>query len=286
MKRKGFTLIELLAVIVVLAIIALIATPIVMNTIKNAKKGAAERTADNYIKQVETTIAEKKLENNPLADGPYTIDENGNLTGNGLTESVTIDMNGNKPTSGTVTISNGGVSQNETTMTVGDYDVVYSNNKCTVVTIVYWRSSDGSVKIGDIMNDPTSYTKDPGTKRYYIKHVLDKDNKITESYACAILKGKEYCLRGGKDNNGNSFYGWSANASDYTENTLILKQIDDAKIEGISCSFSEDGSYCSDGNFKLIAYSSNVIAEDDSISGLFDCSISETGVSGCRMIGF
>ena len=89
MKRKGFTLIELLAVIVVLAIIALIATPIVMNTIKNAQKG----TADNYIKQVETTIAEKRLENNPLADGPYTIDSNGNLTGNGLTEPVTIDMN-------------------------------------------------------------------------------------------------------------------------------------------------------------------------------------------------
>ena len=117
-NKKGFTLIELLAVIVVLAIIALIATPIVMNTIKNAKKGSAERTADNYIKQVETTIAEKKLENNPLADGPYTIDDNGNLTGNGLTESVTIDMNGNKPSEGTVTISNGGVSQLETTMTV------------------------------------------------------------------------------------------------------------------------------------------------------------------------
>ena len=41
-NKKGFTLIELLAVIVVLAIIALIATPIVMNTIKNAKKGAAK----------------------------------------------------------------------------------------------------------------------------------------------------------------------------------------------------------------------------------------------------
>ena len=64
-NKKGFTLIELLAVIVVLAIIALIATPIVMNTIKNAKKGAAERTADNYIKQVETAVAEAKLEKIP-----------------------------------------------------------------------------------------------------------------------------------------------------------------------------------------------------------------------------
>ena len=129
MKRKGFTLIELLAVIVVLAIIALIATPIVMNTIKNAKKGAAERSADNYIKQVETTIAEKRLENNPLADGPYTIDGNGNLTGNGLTESVTIDMSGTKPSGGTVTISNGLVSKEGTTMTVGDYDVKYNQEK-------------------------------------------------------------------------------------------------------------------------------------------------------------
>ena len=130
-NKKGFTLIELLAVIVVLAIIALIATPIVMNTIKNAKKGAAERSADNYIKQVETTIAEKKLENNPLADGPYTIDSNGNLTGNGLTESVTIDMNGTKPKSGTVTISNGTVSKDGTKLVVGDYNVKYKEDKLT-----------------------------------------------------------------------------------------------------------------------------------------------------------
>ena len=132
MKRKGFTLIELLAVIVVLAIIALIATPIVMNTIKNAKKGAAERTADNYIKQVETAVAEAKLGNNSIPNGTYDIDGNGNLTGAGLPDGkLEINMSGNKPTSGTVTIKNGGVSQDGTTMTVGDYIVSYDkdNNK-------------------------------------------------------------------------------------------------------------------------------------------------------------
>ena len=38
MNKKGFTLIELLAVIVILAIIALIATPIVLNLISESKK--------------------------------------------------------------------------------------------------------------------------------------------------------------------------------------------------------------------------------------------------------
>ena len=40
-KKQGFTLIELLAVIVILAVIALIATPIILNVIEDSKKGAA-----------------------------------------------------------------------------------------------------------------------------------------------------------------------------------------------------------------------------------------------------
>ena len=40
MKKKGFTLVELLATIVVLSIIALIATPMILNVIEKAKKGA------------------------------------------------------------------------------------------------------------------------------------------------------------------------------------------------------------------------------------------------------
>ena len=39
MKKKGFTLIELLAVIVILAIISLIATPIILGIVEDAKKG-------------------------------------------------------------------------------------------------------------------------------------------------------------------------------------------------------------------------------------------------------
>lgn len=39
-KKNGFTLIELLAVIVILALIMVISTPVVINMIEDAKKGS------------------------------------------------------------------------------------------------------------------------------------------------------------------------------------------------------------------------------------------------------
>ena len=49
MKKRGFTLIELLAVIIVLAVIALIATPVVLNVVENARKEAAKNSAYGII---------------------------------------------------------------------------------------------------------------------------------------------------------------------------------------------------------------------------------------------
>ena len=53
MKSKGFTLIELLAVIVILAIIALIATPIVLGIIEDSKQNANRISAGYMIDAVE-----------------------------------------------------------------------------------------------------------------------------------------------------------------------------------------------------------------------------------------
>jgi len=50
MKKNGFTLVELLAVIIILAVIALIATPIVLDVVDSAKKSAAERSAFGFAK--------------------------------------------------------------------------------------------------------------------------------------------------------------------------------------------------------------------------------------------
>ena len=60
-----------------------------------------------------------------IPDGTYQINDKGNLEGNGLTEPLVIEMNGNKPTSGTIKISNGQVTT-DSSMTVGSYEVSYN----------------------------------------------------------------------------------------------------------------------------------------------------------------
>ena len=49
MKRKGFTLIELLGVIVVLAVIAIITTPVILGVIEKSKKGALQNSGYGLI---------------------------------------------------------------------------------------------------------------------------------------------------------------------------------------------------------------------------------------------
>ena len=102
-KKKGFTLIELLAVIVILAIIALIATPIVLNLINTARKGAFARSAEGVLKasklyytsslveEVNTTTQEFSCDNKKcLSDAGTKLDVDGNM-GEGT---VTITSDG------------------------------------------------------------------------------------------------------------------------------------------------------------------------------------------------
>ena len=67
MNKKGFTLIELLAVIVILAIILLIAMPIVLNVINEAREGAFDSTAQGLVKAAETEFYRTSLSETPSA---------------------------------------------------------------------------------------------------------------------------------------------------------------------------------------------------------------------------
>ena len=98
MKRNnGFTLIELLAVIVILAIIALIATPIVLDIINDTKKNAQKATVNNIIHAAELYYSKVQMTGKGLGQVTFDLkDEN-----NGL------EFDGERP-NGTITIYNDG----------------------------------------------------------------------------------------------------------------------------------------------------------------------------------
>ena len=76
--NKGFTLIELLAVIIILAIIALIATPIILNVIDDAKKSAGLSEANMVYSGINNYCAASDLKNQ--LDGSVDICADGVTT--------------------------------------------------------------------------------------------------------------------------------------------------------------------------------------------------------------
>ena len=107
MKKKGFTLIELLAVIVILAIIALIATPIVLSIINDTKDSAIFRSAEYYLEAIEQSIAKKSLSiGRSFSPNTCEIQGNGNLLCDGE-ETLEVELSGEVPSSGTITFNKG-----------------------------------------------------------------------------------------------------------------------------------------------------------------------------------
>ncbi len=73
MNKKGFTLVELLAVIVILAIIALIATPIIIGVVNDARKESAKRSVEGYAKALESSYYLSLMSETPAT--PETLDQ-------------------------------------------------------------------------------------------------------------------------------------------------------------------------------------------------------------------
>ena len=99
-KNKGFTLVELLAVIVILALIALIATPIILNVINDAKKQAAKDSAYGYMDAVEKYIVSSELEDKSIKDRTYSVEE---------LNSMGVSVKGSTPDNGNIEIKEGAV---------------------------------------------------------------------------------------------------------------------------------------------------------------------------------
>ncbi len=97
-RRNGFTLIELLAVIVILAIIALIATPMVLKYIETSRQGAAESDCYAAMKAAELYYAEEVLEGRTA---PASVEASAlDLKNNNVTGTITFVSSGEATTTG------------------------------------------------------------------------------------------------------------------------------------------------------------------------------------------
>lgn len=88
-KNKGFTLIELIAVLVIMAIIALIVTPLVMNIIRKARAAADRRSVDAYGRSIEIAMAGYLLDNGKFPNSFADIANQVEYSGNKITCEVT-----------------------------------------------------------------------------------------------------------------------------------------------------------------------------------------------------
>ena len=169
-KNKGFTLVELLAVIVILALIALIATPIILNVINDAKKQAAKDSAYGYMDAVEKYIVSSELEDESIQDGRYSVEE--------LNKKISVK--GSTPDNGNIEIKNSSVKSYD--IGIDGYEVnngevkkVSTTKSFKNGTAVYYNPETGN-KCSKEASKSTTGTKS-GCMKWYVFN--DKEGNAT-----------------------------------------------------------------------------------------------------------
>ena len=197
--KKGFTLIELLAVIVILAIIALIATPIILGIINDARKESNERSVELYASAVRNAIASYQLTNPnaPTSFSELNIEHDGNVVC--ATEELYAD--------GSFYI---------TDCIVNGVAVEYSYGEPQVTQPTrYYSWSSGTVG-GDLPSDAKPTVAELNINYpMYLGLDVDDNNKVTSAYGCFLKAGIEYCL----------------NPNEYAKSVEILKDAFKAEEE-------------------------------------------------------
>ena len=235
--KKGFTLIELLAVIVILAIIALIATPIILGIINDARKESNERSAELYASAVRNAIASYQLThpNAPTSFDDLDIEHDGNVVCE--TEELYVD---------------GSFYITDCTVNGTAVYYVYGEPQVTQPTRYYsWSSGN----IGDeITSIDAKRTVAELNQSYSVYLGLDvEDGVVTAAYACFTRNGTEYCLKG---------YDTEA----YGTNKTVLEEAF-ADVLDEACSFVDGNSYCYADGLAADARSDGYVGTGDGYAG-------------------
>ena len=212
MNNKGFTLIELLAVVVILAIIALIVTPMVLGIIEDAREESNKRSVELYAKAVQDGLVLYRMKNKKaVKPGKYTsetlpfeVDYSGDI------ECDLVEIKEDKSVALAGCIVNGGGEE----YTYGNpTELEYTNSNCfnlkelynyeineQVCLSLFGSMADnvlgegagslicsGDKTYGDIIDlaNEAGYTKDQLEQAGVLKNIKVKGVSIA-GYSCAI----------------------------------------------------------------------------------------------------
>ena len=238
MKRmkKGFTLIELLAVIVILAIIALIATPIILGIINDARKESNERSVELYASAVRNAIAAYQL-TNPNAPSSFSelnIEHDGNVVC--TTEELYED--------GSFYIADCEVNGTEVDYTYGEQQVtqVYKPQY-----YYFGENFYGTVGTTAAPAESERLTIPPTSEIRYLGYDVE-DGKVSAAYACFVRNDTEYCLKG-------------ADTEAFATNNIVLENA----FKDVEDPFSGNDidSYCDATDLCAFAYKNGDVSAGD-----------------------
>ena len=281
--KKGFTLIELLAVIVILAIIALIATPIILGIINDAREESNERSVELYASAVRNGIASYQLrEGKEVLPGTYN--ETNKLP-------FEVEYDGKVECTNVIISENGKVSLEKCTVNGGTKEYSYGikeeiGKACTLND----KDSNGVASLSDVvtcgtesffvMSNENEEITMLSMYNLYVGNVITVDEEYSPLSETPIENptGKQDPLAKGAVLNDTTWYGtvvfsstnyWSSSVSSYPadvygDNNDIVKPIVDNYVSYLN------GSLIEDATGSLLTYSQ---AENLGCSGFsMDCS--------------
>ncbi len=212
--RKGFTLVELLAVIVILAVLALITTPILLNVIESSIKSTALNSAEGYVRAVSNYLIM-----NELSDGLYSV----------LDNNIKAEYTGTGPSNGSITIKKGDIES--ANLCINKYSIDYIDGVSSISENDYCKDTNNKtliikknneqvkkVYIGNSTN--TSIEKEEGTN-------IVCNNGVTIKEEDGKIKIEN--ILGNSECNFNSNLEDTINNIDNTKNNILL--LSDIELE-------------------------------------------------------
>ena len=227
MRKNGFTLIELLAVIVILAIIALIATPIILGIINDAREKANARSVELYASAVRNGIAAYQLrEGKEVLPGTYN-------KSNPLPFEVEYD--GQVDCTSVIISETGKVSLDKCTVNGGTKEYSYGIEEPSVAKVCELSDEDsnGKYSVGDIV----TCTFEESTEQFYV--IEDEDEDTTEGMSMLAM------------------YNLNVGTNTYTEGTIgIQNSLAKGSVDGETTFYGtvafSDSVYWADEEYNLL----------------------------------